>query len=255
MTCRVQAQSAREQPLLLHLGCGRPRLEGWVNCDFTPGLNVDEAFDVQKAWPFDTNTVSAIYASHLLEHLRDPWTFFREAWSVLRPNGAMTLRLPHGDHRAAWWDLTHIRPWYPENFCLLQPGYAETIGNPQTQGWDAPFGISSVDCRISGEFARLLSWRLGRRLLMPWADHIQNFCEELWVNTFALKDAEAVAAYRRRHPAANVVPARWVMYRHHLERRALRPQEAPGLVPLVDDNAVNGFHAGQQRRIDHGGGS
>ena len=231
--------------LQLHLGCGHQRIPGWVNCDLTPGAAVDLAFDVQQSpWPFETNAAAIVYASHLLEHLRDPWTFFREAWRVLQPGGDVVLRLPYGDHRAAWWDLTHIRPWYAESFCAFQPGYAQAVGNPQTIGWEWPFGIETADLRISGKFALLLRRRWLRRWLLPFADNVQNMIEEMWVTMTALKTPAAVSAWRLEHPHANAVGTRLVMYGHHLEGRTrLEPGELANLVDLRHDEMINGFHA------------
>lgn len=228
------------EPLRLHLGCGYGRMEGWVNCDLVANPNVDAAFDVQKDWPFGDNTAGAIYASHLLEHLRDPLNFFREAWRVLQPNAPMLLRLPHGGHELAWVDLTHIRPWFPASFCVLQPGYEQAVGNPQHGVWRWPFGIEAVDLRISGAWARPMRYWPLRKRLLAWGTHIQNFVEELWVHAFALKTPEAVAMYRAAQ-SPNAVRVRWAMYRHQFERRNLREGEAPALAVFGDDTALNGF--------------
>lgn len=216
-------------------------MDGWINCDLIPGPNVDESFDAQKDWPFPDNAAGAIYASHLLEHLVDPLAFFREAWRVLQPNGQIVLRMPYGDHRAAWWDLTHIRPWYAETFCLLQPGYEAAVGNPQHAIWRWPFG-ATAEVRVSGKWAGLLRWRLARPLLLTFAENIQNFFEEMWVYGWALKRSEDISRYQIDH-LANSIETYPVMYGHHLERRELRPGEQARLVRLGEDRAVNGFHS------------
>jgi SAM-dependent methyltransferase len=230
------------EPLRLHLGCGTTHLPGFVNCDLYPGPHVDEAFDVQKTWPFDDNAASDIYASHLLEHLVDHETFFQEAWRVLHPNGSLLLRLPYGGHKAAWWDLTHVRPWFAETFCAFQPGYGEAIGNPQHVAWRHYFGIQAVDLRISGKFARLLRWRLARKWFFAVADNIPNAIEELWAHLYALKTPDDVAMYRAAR-LGNVVLCRWVVYRHQLEGHALPKGAHDTLIPLAESDAVNGYHS------------
>lgn len=206
-------------------------MAGWINCDLYPAPHVDEAFDVQKDWPFPTGSVADIYASHMLEHLSDPHAFFREAWRVLRPNGSMLLRTPHGGHRAAWGDLTHVRPWFPETFAFVQPGYAEAIRNPQSDAWRAFFGIHMIEQRVAPAFAPWLRHWWGRRLLQPWADHLQNFVEEIWAHLFALKTPDSVAEYQRSNPG-NVVGARYVMFRCHLDPSVPPGPESVALVPL-----------------------
>jgi SAM-dependent methyltransferase len=138
---QVSSLEPPTEPVLLHLGCGGQRQAGWINCDLTPGPAVDVTFDLLKPWPFPADCADEIYASHVLEHLHDPCAFFREAWRVLKAGHRLHLRLPYGGHRAAWWDHTHVKPWFAESFCFLQPGYAEAIGNPQHDAWDTPFGI------------------------------------------------------------------------------------------------------------------
>ena len=226
----------------LHLGCGRTHEEGWVNCDLYPAPNVDHAFDVQKDWPFAANSVSEIYASHLLEHLSDPLAFFREAWRVSRPNASMLLRLPYGGHRSAWYDLTHIRPWYAENFCFFQPGYSEAVHNPQGDTWTAFFGVHIVDLRMNKTFAPWLRRRWTRRFFLAWGAQLTDFVEELWVSMYALKTPAAVELYRQQRPA-NLVPCRHVIFRHELEARSLRPGERFDLVSL-DEMSAQAGHQG-----------
>lgn len=224
-------------PIKLHLGCGKHRMEGWVNADLSPAPNVDLAFDVQKDWPLEDNSALTIYASHMIEHLTDPFTFMREAWRVLIPNGTMTLRFPYGGHRAAWWDLTHIRPWFPESFCMFQPGHAVCTGNPQHEAWQWPFAIQHADMRISGDFRRWLRWKILRRPLLKLGRSLSEFAEEVWIYMYALKSAEAVAEYERQRPHwGNAVYLRWVMYRHQWEGRA-KPADGEAIdqVWLADD--------------------
>ena len=226
------------RPLKLHLGCGKNRLEdGWVNCDLDPAPHVDCAFDAQKDWPFPDNSAGIVYASHMLEHLTDPFTFMREAHRVLMPGGEMTLRTPYGGHRSAWWDLTHIRPWFPESFCMFQPGHAACTGNPQHEGWQWPFAIHCVDMRVAGNFRSWVRWRPIRKVALALGRSLAEFTEELWVYMQALKTPEAVAEYEARRPHfGNAVFTRWVMYRHQWEGRAHPdPGERLDLMWLGDD--------------------
>jgi SAM-dependent methyltransferase len=154
----------------------------------------------------------------VLEHLHDPCAFFREAWRVLKAGHRLHLRLPYGGHRAAWWDHTHVKPWFAESFCFLQPGYAEAIGNPQHDAWDTPFGITSLSLRLGQKPARLLRWYPVRTLLVPWLEHWPTAVEEIWIEVNPLKTPEAAAAYQATH-AANCVPMAYVAYEHHVRNQ------------------------------------
>ncbi len=84
-------------PVRLHVGSGCRRLEGWVNVDLLPALEVDLAVDVRDGLPFDE--VEAVYAEHFLEHLTglEGLAFLREAWRVLGPGAWLRLSTPNLD--------------------------------------------------------------------------------------------------------------------------------------------------------------
>ncbi len=227
------------EPLKLNVGCGRNTMDGFLNCDQNPAPHVDLAFDLQKDWPLEDNSAGVIYASHVIEHLTDPFTFMREAWRVLMPGGQMTLRMPYGSHRAAWWDLTHIRPWFPESFCMFQPGHAVCTGNPQHENWEWPWAIHCADLRIAGNFRRWVKWRPIRRQVLNIGRSLSEFAEEIWVYLSPLKSPGDVAEYERQRPhSGNAVYIRWVMYRHQWEGRE-RPDEGERLELLhIGDDTV-----------------
>jgi SAM-dependent methyltransferase len=200
-------------PVRLHLGCGLTRHEGWINCDYIDTEYADCVFDAQQRWPFEENSVHEIYASHMLEHLKDHDTFFNEAWRVLHPNGSLMLRFPHGHHRSAWWDVEHVRPWFPECFAFLQPGYGESI-------------------RVSGKFAPILRWKLGRTLLLPYINHFVDALEEIHAYLFAIKDPVTAGVYQQRNPGYSV-PSRYVMYEHDLRGEPHGANQPGGVKTVV----------------------
>jgi predicted SAM-dependent methyltransferase len=79
----------------LHLGCGGERKAGWINIDLL-GDPVDLAWNLARPLPFETDSVSAIFHEHLLEHL--PFeagdSFMRECFRVLRPGGILRVGVP-----------------------------------------------------------------------------------------------------------------------------------------------------------------
>ena len=229
------------EPLKLHLGCGNQRIAGYVNCDLHPTTATERVFDCTTPWPFADDCASTIYSSHHLEHLIDFKTFFREAHRVLRPDGNLQIRVPYGGHRAAYWDIEHVRPWYAETFCFLQPGYYQAIGNAQHAGWSHFFSIEDVVLRITDKLTPLLRHRLLRRLLLPWLEHFHDTIEEMWVYLIPLKTSAQVADWSQSHPG-HCVPARYSIYRHHLERRPLGAQELAEFVDWRRDQLWNGFH-------------
>jgi predicted SAM-dependent methyltransferase len=89
----------------LHVGCGRARLEGWVNLDNQDLPGVDVVADVTGGLEF--RDCEAVYAEHFLEHLRidSALDFLAEARRVLGPGGLIRLSTPNLD----WVWVTHYR--------------------------------------------------------------------------------------------------------------------------------------------------
>ena len=113
-----------EQARKLHLGCGLNTPEGWINLDGSwnawvakhptvhrvletlhvlPASLLDVPWshnvlihDVRKPLPFLGSSLSAIYASHLLEHLylEEAKRLLKECLRVLRPGGVLRMVVP-----------------------------------------------------------------------------------------------------------------------------------------------------------------
>ena len=87
----------------LHVGCGRARLEGWVNLDNQDLPGVDVVADVTGGLEF--HDCEAVYAEHFLEHLRidSALDFLAESRRVLGDGGLIRLSTPNLD----WVWATH----------------------------------------------------------------------------------------------------------------------------------------------------
>jgi len=104
----------------LHLGCGKRKLEGWLNCDLHDS---DLDFDI-RVLPFDDDSADEIMAIHVCEHFykHDLLGVLTEWHRVLKPNGKISLELPCLDRV-----LTHFMRGGQENMTLW-PLY----GDPNT---------------------------------------------------------------------------------------------------------------------------
>lgn len=103
----------------LDLGCGKNKKEGFVGVDKIPFEGVDVIMDLTERWPWEDNSVSEIFASHLIEHLTAETRvhFVNEAFRVLVPRGTCQIITPHWASCRAYGDLTHEWPpvsefWY-----------------------------------------------------------------------------------------------------------------------------------------------
>jgi SAM-dependent methyltransferase len=104
----------------LHLGCGKRRFEGWLNCDLHDS---DMDMDIRRL-PFASESVDEIMAIHVAEHfyVREILGILQDWHRTLKPGGRMILELPCLD-KILW----HFQNGSPENMTLW-PLY----GDPNT---------------------------------------------------------------------------------------------------------------------------
>lgn len=93
----------RGSPIRVHLGPGqRNYLEGWVNVDANLiSSRPDIWADLRFKLPFRDNQVDVFYSHHVIEHLPDLDSHFREMYRCLRRGGMIRVGGPHGDNAIA----------------------------------------------------------------------------------------------------------------------------------------------------------
>ncbi|HXY61968.1 MAG TPA: methyltransferase domain-containing protein [Nitrospirota bacterium] len=109
-------------PYKLHLGCGKIKLDGWINVDLNSKLaDVDLVWDVSMGIPVDDATCLFIYCEHLIEHLtaEQGARFLRECNRVLRAGGVLRIATPSLDHMI---DKICRGDWRDQDW-LSQPEY------------------------------------------------------------------------------------------------------------------------------------
>lgn len=83
-------------PIKLELGAGRKKgANGWTTLDRTPGC--DLYCDLAKGIPFPDQSVTAIYSSHVFEHLtyKQAQILLDECLRVLIPGGKFSICVPN----------------------------------------------------------------------------------------------------------------------------------------------------------------
>lgn len=97
----------------IDLGGGLNPRPGYISIDIEDG---DIIADLNDGIPLPDNSVGVIYASHVLEHLRDPLKSMREIHRVLADGGWAMIEVPSTDGRGAWQDPTHCSFWNENSF-------------------------------------------------------------------------------------------------------------------------------------------
>uniref|UniRef100_B8HND3 Methyltransferase type 11 n=1 Tax=Cyanothece sp. (strain PCC 7425 / ATCC 29141) TaxID=395961 RepID=B8HND3_CYAP4 len=92
-------RAPRESVLKVHLGPGQANyIEGYLNVDaniFT--AKCDLWADLRNPLPFHDESVDCFYSHHVIEHLPNLQTHFREVYRCLKPGGVYRVGGPNGD--------------------------------------------------------------------------------------------------------------------------------------------------------------
>ncbi len=102
----------------LNLGCGRKKLDNYINVDIYAEMSPEVVWDLENfPWPWEENSVDEIFMSHVLEHLgQQPIVFLnvvKEAYRILKINGIWKIKVPHPRSDIWLMDPTHVRPITP----------------------------------------------------------------------------------------------------------------------------------------------
>jgi SAM-dependent methyltransferase len=133
---------------ILNLGCGKTRIPGSIGVDsvMIEGY-VDKVHDLDIVpYPFESSSVDEIHLYHVLEHLHDPVRKMEEMHRILKPDGALYIRVPHFSSRGAFTDITHLRPYGYESFDCF------TEGNEQHYYTEVSYDIISKQIKYFGMF-------------------------------------------------------------------------------------------------------
>jgi len=126
----------------LDLGCGSKKLDGFTGMDNRDLYEVDIVHDIEDIpWPVGTETVEAIEASHVLEHIK-PWKIFdvmNEAWRVCRYKAGIDIKVPIGLAYAL--DPSHTILFNIASFFYFQPE-KDLYQTYKPKPWKCNYGVA-----------------------------------------------------------------------------------------------------------------
>lgn len=100
--------------LKINLGCGLERIDGYTNIDEDRLVNPDYVInldDMNIKLPFEDNSVEAIHAHHILEHIGEGFIpLMKELYRVSEHGCILDIEVPHHQHERFYSDPTHKRP-------------------------------------------------------------------------------------------------------------------------------------------------
>ncbi|HLK15272.1 MAG TPA: methyltransferase domain-containing protein [Fimbriimonadaceae bacterium] len=185
----------------LHIGCGRNIMADWVNLDCIAGPGIDCVADLDAcattALPFEDDMFDEVYASHLIEHIKNPLPMLQELHRVCVDGAKATFRCPHGANDDAFEDPTHFRQYFPNSFMYFsQPAY-----------WRADYGYrgdwqpETIQLVVSGQ-----RWRTSSPQDLIFAvQNLRNVVLELIVTMRAVKPIREAKRELIQMPTPEVV--------------------------------------------------
>jgi predicted SAM-dependent methyltransferase len=82
--------------LCVNIGCGPNALPGWINLDAARGDKIDVVWDLGHGLPFPSESCSAIFGEHVIEHLPKEAAeqLVHECYRALQSGGVLRLSTP-----------------------------------------------------------------------------------------------------------------------------------------------------------------
>jgi predicted SAM-dependent methyltransferase len=80
----------------LHLGSGDHHINGWINVDFSPAIQVEVVADLTREMPFRSESIDLIHSEDFIEHVDADagMLVLRECHRILKNGGVMRLLTP-----------------------------------------------------------------------------------------------------------------------------------------------------------------
>jgi predicted SAM-dependent methyltransferase len=111
------------RPTQMNLGSGKDYKSGWLNVDILERAHPDLVLDLgqEVALPvkartlggghvvLEANSLDAIYANNVLEHVPDLPCLMTNLLALLKEDGQLELEVPYEKSMTAWQDPTHLR--------------------------------------------------------------------------------------------------------------------------------------------------
>lgn len=110
----------------INIGGGLKRFEGFVNLDMDPLCEPDYLCNISKdPLPFPDNSVTAVTAHHILEHIGGDGFFhlIKELYRVCEDGAIIDIEVPHHRHDEMFGDPTHCRYFTVDTFRLFSKKY------------------------------------------------------------------------------------------------------------------------------------
>lgn len=165
-----------DKPKVLNLGGGLDHIEGMVNVDLYGDPDIRHDLNL-KPYPFGDNSIDAIYAKHVFEHLHNWWGAFEECSRILKPGGRLEIRVPDESNGEALTFRDHLRVFGINSFHGRIGARHGTNAWAQLETNMVPLKLTEYHRVPFPKYAWMVRWPF-HGLLAFCADHLRNFIHE-----------------------------------------------------------------------------
>lgn len=179
--------------ILLNLGCGGTKLDGYINVDNCELEKPDVLADLGQRWPWPDNYADGARASHVMEHLPGEvfYTFLRELYRVCKPGAKVDIALPWPTHDIFRNDPSHCRQIMPGTMILFSNRYIKMMADKgiYLTNFAARIGVDfDLDPKVKYRFDECVKpgeADLGDPEFLWKMRHLNNFVSE-WSGTMTV---------------------------------------------------------------------
>jgi SAM-dependent methyltransferase len=114
--------------MMLDVGCGPNKREGYVGIDITPYPGVDVVHDLNSfPWPLPESAIDRIEIRNCLEHLDNTIAALRELHRIAKPGAEIFVEVPHFTSHDTYIDVSHTRTFSLFSFDYFRPDREATF--------------------------------------------------------------------------------------------------------------------------------
>lgn len=107
-------RTGKQDAILVDLGCGFRRKEGYIGVDKVQLAEVDIVCNLEEGFPFEDNVIDGIWSNFLFEHIADTIFLFQELYRVCRSGSIIEFSVPYYQSFTQFKDPTHKSIILPE---------------------------------------------------------------------------------------------------------------------------------------------
>lgn len=179
----------------INIGAGGVNIDGFISCDYDPNSKADYIFDLEKdRFPFDDNSVEAVVAHHVLEHLGEGYFHcLQELYRVCKHGAFIDVLVPH--HRSDYFfnDPTHRRPITVDGLHLFSKRYNKLADEQGAHAsrlanyYNVNFEVAEWNYIPFKQYRQEFEGKPTEEVKRYISEH-NNIIEQLWVKLVVIKE-------------------------------------------------------------------